>query len=39
MWDPKIFGISLLTILVVVGSYYIGRKTTLLQGTFAPLTN
>jgi hypothetical protein len=28
MWDPKILGVSLLTILVVVGAFWLGRKTT-----------
>lgn len=25
--DPKIFGVSLLTIVIVVGAFYLGRKT------------
>lgn len=28
----RIFGISLMTILVVVGAFYLGRKTSLLSG-------
>lgn len=33
--DPKIFGVSLLTILVIIGAFYIGRKTKL--GSFLPV--
>lgn len=32
MWDPKIFGVSLLTIIVLIGAFYLGRKTTLGKG-------
>lgn len=32
MWDPKIFGISLLTIIVIVGAFWLGRKTTIAAG-------
>lgn len=29
--DPKIFGVSLFTIIVILGAFYLGRKTTLLS--------
>lgn len=35
MWDPKIFGISLLTIVVIIGAFYIGRHTTI--ANFVPV--
>lgn len=35
MWDPKIMGVSLLTILVIVGAFYLGRHTTV--GNFIPV--
>lgn len=34
-WDPKILGVSLLTIVVIVGAFYLGRKTSLLN--FLPI--
>lgn len=34
----KVFGISLVTILVVVAVWYVARKTNLLRGTFPPVT-
>lgn len=33
--DPKIFGVSLLTILVIVAAFWLGRKTTV--GNFLPV--
>lgn len=35
----KIFGVSLVTILVVLVVFYVGRKTSLGGGLFPPLTN
>jgi hypothetical protein len=35
----KIFGVSLFTILLILAVFYVGRKTSLGAGLFAPLTN
>lgn len=35
----KVFGVSIITILVVIAVFYLGRKTTIGAGLFAPLTN
>jgi thiamine transporter ThiT len=34
----RIFGVSLLTIAIVLGAFYVGRKTGLLSGVFMPVT-
>lgn len=34
----RVFGVSLLTILIVLAAFYVGRKTGLAQGLFAPIT-
>lgn len=34
----KVFGISLVTVLVVIAVWYVARKTSFLKGTFAPVT-
>jgi hypothetical protein len=34
----RIFGVSLLTILIVLAAFYIGRKTGFLSGLWSPLT-
>lgn len=34
----KVFGISLLTILVVIAAFYVGRRTTVLTGVWTPFT-
>lgn len=31
MSDPKVFGVGLLTIAVIVGAFWLGRKTTALN--------
>lgn len=34
----RIFGVSLLTILVLVAAFYVGRRTTVLSGVWVPFT-
>jgi hypothetical protein len=35
----RIFGVSLLTIVIVLAAFYIGRRTGFLTGLWAPLTS
>lgn len=34
----RVFGVSLLTILIVLAAFYVGRRTTALSGVWVPFT-